>query len=79
MSDLERVLKFIEERPRADVPEPEYVCAECNDTGLIEVFDGINNEGKRVSAPVILYCDAAVHHPKRAKSEQFEPRTRGFS
>jgi hypothetical protein len=59
VSDIESVVTYL--RAHAEPEEPvEFACAACEDTGYVEVDDGLE-DGRRVRAPQVARCGSIAH------------------
>lgn len=57
--NLDGIFDALKDRPRVE-PRP-FTCMACEDTGWIEVDDGLDESGKRVAQPTSRRCESVIH------------------
>ena len=62
MNNITRIVDYLKAHGD-NTPEPVFVCAACEDTGWVEVDDGLV-EGRRVRAPQVARCTSLLHQRK---------------
>jgi len=67
--NLDNILDVLKDRPRVE-PRP-FTCSACEDTGWIEIDDGLDESGKRVAQPTSRRCESVIH----VRKERVEVRT----
>jgi hypothetical protein len=70
--ELERFLERLKAQPPMPEPAVEYLCAACEDTGWVEVDDGLE-DGRRVRSATEARCTSLVHERKPAREVQSTP------
>ena len=64
VSTIDRIVRDLRKHAQP-LPEPEYLCAACKDTGWIETDDGLE-DGKRVRSAQEARCTSLAHQVKKS-------------